>query len=84
MLVPHLPSHDASVVGTIANGNGGSVIHKIGQLLSVVFIGRSEAQGADTAAVVNCQMELKAKVPALPILAKGSNTPRCSMPVCSH
>lgn len=49
-----------------------------------MLIGRSEAQGADTAAVVNCQMELKAKVPTLPILAKGSNTPRHSMSVCSH
>ena len=41
--VPHLPSHDTSVVGTIANGDGSSVIHKIGYLLGIVLIGGSKA-----------------------------------------
>ena len=83
MLSPHFPLHNTGGVTAVANGDCGLVIDQVWYLLSIVLVGWSEEQcSQSTLRVAGC-MELKAVVPALPVLAKGSNAFGYSVPVGS-
>jgi hypothetical protein len=81
---PHLAAHHAGGITTVANGDVCGVVHQLGYLLPVVFVGWREVDGTEPALGVAAGMQLEAVVPALPVPAKGGHTFGYLMPVGSH
>jgi hypothetical protein len=63
-------SGDSGGVTAITNDHIGGLVHQMFELEDITLIGWREVQSGQLVLVINSSMELKAIVPALPVLAE--------------
>lgn len=81
VLLPESLTHHTTTIVTVADQYAGTVVDELLHVLVVMLAGWREDNRCEPVIVVNRSMELKAIVPALPVLTELRYTPRDLMPV---